>query len=790
MTPLPAALLLTPSFPFVGRVQELDTLRTLMPLAEGEGRRVALVGGEPGSGKSRLMREVAHEVAARGAQVLYGSCEADLRTPYKPFLETLDQLVRRSEPALLRSALGSTGAELKRLLPGIEMRSGALGTPIEADPDTERHRLHTAVTDLLVAAGRQDPLLLILEDLHWADGATLLLLRHLARSAAEARMLVLVTFRDSDADLAGAPSETLVELRRAEGVVRMRLGGLSTGDLVELIRGVADGEPDPELANAIGELTDGNPFLVCELWRALVDSGALEESGGCIALARPLEATASPQSVRELVSQRLARLRPTTAALLELAAVSGAAFELDPVRRASELEEPALLAALEEAERSGLIDALPVPVLAYRFAHELVRRALYDRLPASRRAELHLKVAEALEAAHQHDPRPALPALAHHYAAAAPLGAAERAVDYNLRAARAAESALAYDEAAARFEAALGLGIADPGAQAEARLELGWAQIRGGRYADALGIFRAAAQIARERDDAPLLARAAIGFEDAWWRPGMTDTDAIELLEEAAARLGEADDTLRVRVLGGLSRALARVGRFERGAVVHESAVALARRLGDRAALATVLTRSYWQRGAWTTDDVLELLEEARRIGEELGAVEIRGEAMSWKVPALVTLGELRSARRELGVLLDTAAQTGQPFMLHVAEHYGAALALCEGRLDEAEQRANRSRELSRQLTGRDASGIHGIQMFSVRREQGRLAEVAPAIRLLLHDERASGPWRPGLAALLAELGMAGEARRELERIRTGGIGDLRESLWLGGLAYLADACS
>ncbi|MGH2761548.1 MAG: ATP-binding protein, partial [Thermoleophilaceae bacterium] len=460
MTPLPAALLLTPSFPFVGRVQELDTLRTLMPLAEGEGRRVALVGGEPGSGKSRLMREVAHEVAARGAQVLYGSCEADLRTPYKPFLETLDQLVRRSEPALLRSALGSTGAELKRLLPGIEMRSGALGTPIEADPDTERHRLHTAVTDLLVAAGRQDPLLLILEDLHWADGATLLLLRHLARSAAEARMLVLVTFRDSDADLAGAPSETLVELRRAEGVVRMRLGGLSTGDLVELIRGVADGEPDPELANAIGELTDGNPFLVCELWRALVDSGALEESGGCIALARPLEATASPQSVRELVSQRLARLRPTTAALLELAAVSGAAFELDPVRRASELEEPALLAALEEAERSGLIDALPVPVLAYRFAHELVRRALYDRLPASRRAELHLKVAEALEAAHQHDPRPALPALAHHYAAAAPLGAAERAVDYNLRAARAAESALAYDEAAARFEAALGLGIA------------------------------------------------------------------------------------------------------------------------------------------------------------------------------------------------------------------------------------------------------------------------------------------------------------------------------------------
>ena len=184
------------------------------------------------------------------------------------------------------------------------------------------------------------------------------------------------------------------------------------------------------------------------------------------------------------------------------------------------------------------------------------------------------------------------------------------------------------------------------------------------------------------------------------------------------------------------------------------------------------------------------MLTEAKDIGQELGNTEIRAEAMSWRVPAFVALSDMESARRDVAVLLETAEQTAQPFIIHVAEHYGAALALCDGRLDEAEARARRSREWSLLLSGRDPSGVYGIQMFSVQRELGRLAELAPVIRILAGDKAREGPWQPGLAALLAELGMESEARRELARVVADGLDPFRESLWLAALAYLADAAA
>jgi DNA-binding CsgD family transcriptional regulator len=150
----------------------------------------------------------------------------------------------------------------------------------------------------------------------------------------------------------------------------------------------------------------------------------------------------------------------------------------------------------------------------------------------------------------------------------------------------------------------------------------------------------------------------------------------------------------------------------------------------------------------------------------------------------------MESARREVAALRETAEHTAQPFMLHVAHHYGSALALCDGRLAEAELLSHRSHDWSRLLTGRDPSGTYGIQMFSLRREQGRLAELAPVVRILAGESSRDGPWRPGFVALLAELGMEAEARRELELIAAGGLDPFRESLWLTALTYLTDACS
>ena len=792
MQQLPGPLGLPPPSPFVGRSSELAALRVLVPREAGERGRLALVGGEAGAGKSRLVRELAHEVAREGVLVLYGACDAVVQTPYRPFAEALDQLTRSIDPEMLRADLGSAGGELTRLLPDLPARVAGLPPPVAADSDTERHRLHTAVADLLAAAGRRRPLLLVLEDGHWADTPTLVLLRHLARASSEARVLVLTTFRDTEADIPAELADALADLRRSEHVVRLHLGGLSEDEVGEFVRRAGGGEIDPaepELSRALRELTEGNAFLLCELWRALVETDAFAIENGTLRLTRPLREIATPQSVREVVSQRLSRLDPASRDLLELAAVAGPEFELDVLRRAApvELEQ---IGALEPAMRSGVIEELPFPALAYRFTHELVRRALYDRLSVLRRAELHLRIAEALESLDRPRQGRLLAGLAHHFAAAAPIGVAARAVEYNLLAASAASAALAYDEATARLRTALEMGIEDERRRAEILLEEGTALFRAGRSLDSLQSFRHAAEIARNLEAGELLALAAVGFETSCWRPGLTDEGARELLQEASAALAREDSTLRVGLLASLARALELEGDSDQAALARAEAIAMARRIDDRPGLATVLVGIYWARATTSLAEALEMLGEARDLAEEMGDVEGQAEATQWRVSALMALGEIVPAREELAIALDMAKSTRQPFMLHVTEHYRSALALLEGHLAEADAAAERSREWGQLLVGRDASGVYGIQMFGVRREQGRLAELAPVIRVLAAGDRDGGAWRPGLAAMLAELAMEEQVRRELDRVQAEGLDPLREGLWLASLTYLADAAS
>jgi DNA-binding CsgD family transcriptional regulator/tetratricopeptide (TPR) repeat protein len=790
---LPGPLRLRPSFPFVGRPREMAALRSLMPRAENEGRRIALVGGAPGSGKSRLVREFAHQAAGEGVLVLYGACDAVVRTPYRPLVEALDQLVRSSDPATLRDDLGSGGGELTRLLPDLPATVGPLPDPVVADQDTERHRLNAAVTDLLVAVSHRRPVLLVVEDGHWADMPTLLLLRHLARASSDARMLLLATFRDTEADVPAELSETLVEMRRSEGVVRLRLGGLTSEEVAEFVAltsGATLGDDLPQLAAAITDLTEGNAFLMTELWRALVETEALEIRDGVARLTRPLSELGTPETVREVVSQRLSRLDPATSEVLEMAAVAGPEFDLSVLRAAGQFDADTLGAALDQSERSGMIEQVPARALRYRFTHELVRRALYDRLAGFRRAELHLQVANALEAGGAADSARGLASLAHHFAAAAPVDGPERAVEYNLRAAAAATAALAFDEAVDPLRTALELGVPNPLARAEIELELGTACYRAGRSIESLNAFRGVAETGRQLVDPTLLARAAIGFENSCWRVAIVDEGAIELLEEALAALDPGDSELRVMLLAGLGRACSFVGDHQRSAELRRLTIEMARRIDFRPGLASVLMRSYWARGSASLDEILEMLTEAREIGEELGDIEVVAESMEWRIAALIAKGELATAGVELAAVREAADRIHQPFILHVAEQYASAIALAEGRLEESDAAAERSREWSRWLTGRDASGVHGIQMFGLRREQGRLAELAPVVRVLAGGDRPGGAWRPALAAVMAELGMHDEARRQLELLRRDGLESYRRGLWVASLTYIADACA
>jgi DNA-binding CsgD family transcriptional regulator len=492
---------------------------------------------------------------------------------------------------------------------------------------------------------------------------------------------------------------------------------------------------------------------------------------------------AAPESVRDVVRHRLERLGPATARALEVAAVAGSEFELATLRAAAELSEGELLDAVDEAERHGLIGEIPSRGLAYRFSHELLRRAVIDRLSTARRAAIHLRVAEALARGDPGLPSRNLAALAHHYAAAAPVGGREPAVRYSLLAARAATAALAFDESAEQLRTALALGIPDPAQAADAYLELGYACHRAGKVLDALAAFRETVGLARQLDDPQLLARAAIGYEETCWRPAIHDGGSVALLEEAAAALGPEDSEVRTRLLGGLGRALAQLGDFPRGLAVGDESIAMARRRGDPRSLALTLAGS-WGRSSNTSRKTNTMLQEALAISEELGDEGLRTEVIVWLIPSFVGVCEHAQARRYLAQLFAAGRRQNQPFHLHVAEHYDSALALCDGDLAHADAAATRSYEWSRLLTGRDASGSHGVQMFNIRREQGRLAELAPVIRLLAGKGQVA--WRPGLAALLAELGMTREAKRELTRVVANLSGE-RRSIWLAALLYLTD---
>jgi len=788
MGKLPGPLRLTPTFPFAGRSRELATLRTLIPLVDGEGLRFALVGGEAGSGKSRLVREFAHDAAAAGAFVCYGACDSEVRRPYRPFVEAIGQLVRSFDEAALLGTLGPHGGELARLLPDLTSRVGELPPPVAADPDTERHRLHGAVADLLAMAGARAPLVVVIEDGHWADTPTLLLLRHLARGASDARALLVTTFRDTEAEVPEALSAALVDLRRSEGVVRLRLGGLSDDEISQFVERAVGGDPLPDLADVVrvmSELTGGNAFLMTELWRTVLESEVTSAYDGGSQLARALAELGSPEGVREVVNQRLARLGTPTTTLLELAAVAGPEFGLEEIAH-SGLDDAERAAALDQAIAHGIIEEVPSPRLAYQFTHELVRRALYDRMPRLRRADLHLQVAEALEQAHSPSD---LAELAHHFSAAAPVAGPRRAIAYSILAGREALRTLAFDEAAVRFATALEFGIDDLRSRTEAQLDLGNARMRAGGSYDAIEAFRAAAETARGLGDPNLLAAAACGFEEACSRPGITDEGAVELLEEASVALGDDDCELRVRLLTSLGRVYSFMGDYPAGDAAHREAIAMARRLDDRLGLATVLVASYWSRGDQALDETLEMLVEARDLAEALGATDLQTEAMEWGIAGLIALGALEAAERELAEVHALAVHLRQPFAMHVAEHYASTLALCAGRLDEADAAAQRSHEWSRLLTGRAASGVHGIQMFGIRREQGRLAELAPVVRILAEGGGSRGAWRAGFAALLAELGMDEDARRELAHVREQGLDEFRPRLWLASLTYLADAC-
>lgn len=650
--------------PFVGRGRELERLFTAWQAALAGGTNAVLIAGEPGVGKTRLAGEWSRQAYDQGALVIYGRCDEDLGAPYQPFAEALRSLVPCLGSGVLR---GLRGVEaLLALVPGLSDVLPDLAMPTRADPDTERYALFDAVVALLGIASAGAPIILILDDLHWAAKPTLLLLRHLLRFGEHARVQIVATYRSTDLDRSHPLAAMLADLHRDGTADRLQLGGLDEDDVSTYV--AEAGYDDEELARALASVTGGNPFFLIEALRHV------DESGG------RWDQSTLPQGVREAVSRRLSRLAPETNKALAAAAVVGSRFALELVER---VVGDDLVDALDEACKAGIV--IEEPGGRYRFNHALIRQSLLAELPSVRRMRLHQRIATTLESEPGADDE-LLAELAHHYFECAWAGNAVKAVEYCRRAADQAIARLSYEGAADLYDRALHAleeiddELPDRDDQtAELLIARCEALLAAGDVASAAG---AVSQLQGATVDSARLAAWATCFDGQLSM--LTHPERLDEVEAAlgaaATKLAELDDAAGEATAHTVrAGCLARLGRIGDCEVALDDALTAARRAHEHrrvnAVLAMAPLAALWgpnpvPRAGGRCLDVVRLL----RITTDSPAVE----ATSTRCQAVLEAfrGRAAAARRMIDSARRTVTELGLRHALLEVEQFAGIVEL------------------------------------------------------------------------------------------------------------------
>ena len=456
---------------FVGRQSEMAELGAALDAAIAGRGQMIMLSGEPGIGKTRLAQELASRAQSLGAQVMWGWCyEHAGAPPYWPFVQPIRAYVQEISAEQLRSQMGPGAADIADVVPEVLAKLPDLEMPAALDPDQARFRLFDSFATFFKNAAQTQPMMLVLEDLHWADKPSLLLLEFLASQIADCRLLVLGTYRDAELTRDHPLSQTLAQLHRSPVFHSSVLGGLDSGDVGLFLRAASGSEASTELADAIYSHTEGNPFFMSEVIRLLVERGELEEvsaTGGPVTLG-------IPQGVREVIDQRLARLSENCVQVLTTASVIGRQFDFRLLRTLSaEVTEDEVLQAIDEAVRSHLIEESDGLVESYQFSHAMVQQTLSGELTTSRKIRLHARIAETLEGIYAGDERAHAEELAYHFAEAQTVLGTEKLVMHSLAAGEKALDVYAYEEALVHFQKGLAARSGQPADDDTAKLWAG-----------------------------------------------------------------------------------------------------------------------------------------------------------------------------------------------------------------------------------------------------------------------------------------------------------------------------
>ncbi len=577
--PLPPLLAGEDRGTFVGRSDAGAALEAEWAGVRERGLRVVVLAGEPGIGKTRLAREFARTAHERGATVLAGSCHEETHVPYQPFVQALRHYIACCPPAELAVQVTPRRAQLAAILPELEDSRSPYG-PTGLGAEQERFRLFEAVSSLLGDAAHLRPLVLFLDDLHWADQSSLLLLRHLARSARSAPLMVLGTYRPVEVGEEHPLAEALAELRRSRTVERLSLSGLGEGEVAELITGRTGQQAPRGFVLRVAERSEGNPFFIEEL---LYDVGA--ESDWDVA------AGGVPDSVRDLLLRRLRGLGDDCRKALSVAAVAGREFELAVLERVLEHPRDRLIDLVEEAIGADVLVEPAQSVGRLSFSHALFRETIYEQLSATRKAAIHGRIAAAIEEAPTDRPDERAGTLAYHYRAA---GELRKAFDYHRRAATAAERVHAQETALENLDGAivagemLGMTVATEETIRDLYRARAWTCRQLGEPERALADLEHALEGARAAGDraTEIHVRNALGTH---WH--VLDPQASRRFHEEALRIADelGDESAQVNALNRLSLTLANELEFAEAVELGERALQIASRAGDEIAVSRAM---------------------------------------------------------------------------------------------------------------------------------------------------------------------------------------------------------
>jgi class 3 adenylate cyclase/tetratricopeptide (TPR) repeat protein len=616
--------------PFVDRDDERAALRHYVDGANDGNGGLVIVAGNAGVGKTRLVEEVGAEARARGLQFVAARCdETSKRDPYKPLVEVLETVRRRLSPESFRDLIGEHAGEIARLLPDLRRRYPDIPPPADVPPDEERRYLFATVQEVLARLAAIRPVVILLDDLHWADEPSLRLIDYLAAELQQLAIVIVATYVSEEALAGSRLHEMLTKLHRRQLVESITVGDLGESDVRGLLAAVGESPPPPALVRALYEATKGNPFFLEEVVHQLAEQGRLFAGGQWRDLDH--DDLDVPESVRFTIDSRLEKLQPNTRQVLTTASLIGRDFGFDLLEVLGGLPEDDLVDAVDEAERARIIaSVVDGGEVRFAFSHELIRRTLVTELTLTRRQRLHRRVADALEQVHATSLAEHAASIAYHLEGAGRWADPDRTIHFLIMAGERALEAAAYAEALAHFDRALSMLSEDDIAGRASVLEgMATAQRSLGHADEALTLWHDALDAFEELDDAPSIARLCLdaAVQVAWWRGG---SGATELVDRGLAALGDRPSAHRAGLLALSGRIASQAGFFERGEELLDRALTAARQQDDDRALGLALySRAahdfayYHHRG--TIEAGLESVEHLRRAGELWNLANVLG---------------------------------------------------------------------------------------------------------------------------------------------------------------------